>query len=164
MTPQARSALLLPARGARCKSKSFPRRVCARALRSTTLILSQQRGRPSAERRMPTIVRALSAATHPSGMRPPSGASPRLCHQRDCRRPASTPGRASWDGELTQSDLRSPSSSAASSSRAGLYAGRAVSGSPESGLQIRAREPHSLRFQECPREGMARERLTLRVI
>ena len=107
---------------------------------------------------MPTIVRALSAAAHPCGMRPPSGASPRLCHWRDCRQPASTPGRASWDGDLTQSNLRSPSSSPASSSRAGLYAGRAVSGSPESGLQIRAREPHSLRFQECPREGVPRER------
>ncbi|MGB7099491.1 MAG: hypothetical protein WBD95_12110, partial [Xanthobacteraceae bacterium] len=63
-----------------------------------------------------------------------------------------------WDGDLTQSHLRSPSSSTASSSQAGLYAGRAVSGSPESGLQIRAREPHSLRFQECPREGVPRER------
>jgi hypothetical protein len=53
-------------------------------------------------------------------------------------------GRASWDGDLTRNYPRSPSSSAASSSQAGLNAGRAVSGLPGSGVTKPARGDRAL--------------------
>ena len=61
-----------------------------------------------------------------------------------------TPGRASWDGACPRRWPRSPSSSTASSSQAGLYAGRAVSGLPGSGVQIRARGPHPAPLSGVP--------------
>jgi hypothetical protein len=103
---------------------SFTRRTCARALATTMhqnrLALLQQRGRRSAERRMPTIAAqhqqtspsadaSVAAARHadectPSahssacGARPPSGASTAAL-ARDFDIAGSASGHASWDAD-----------------------------------------------------------------
>ena len=117
----------------------------------------QKRGRRSAERRMPTIVRAApanvaacrcpGAAARQFGARSPSGASPRL--SPGLSHPGAAPGHASWDLVPAGVTRRLLSQSSGSTPRLGRSTEENDAQSRSgAGLRARAEAPHSLHTSE----------------
>jgi hypothetical protein len=94
----------------------------------------------------------LSAQLKCIGARSPSGASRRLLSRRPNATTQPRPRFTRTHATALPSPVRSRLSQAPGTPV--VMPEGTMPGPPESGLQIRPQEPHSLRHQECPRDGV----------